>query len=171
MFSLGAPVIIQGMPDLSQQLGISSFGITKATCKRTQQLPTLLGAVASVLVVVYKRMQQLPAMLGATMHRVKDKTHKTLESVCNARTWPQQCWESCATDQTLLRYASAITERRKCWQLLTQKFDKFQILRNNFQQHTTTCSRQLCKRTEHVTSNSVGSCWPTKLRPFAQGFK
>ena len=91
--------------------------------------------VASVLAVVYKRMQQLPAMLGATVHRVKDKTHKTLESVCNARTWPQQCWESCATDQTLLRYASAITERRKCWQLLTQKFDKFQILRNNFQQH------------------------------------
>ena len=131
------------MPELSQQLGISSFGITKATCKQEQQLPTLLGAVASVLVVVYKRMQQLPAMLGATVHRVKDKTHKTLVSVCNARTKPQQCWESCATDQTLLRYASAITERRKCWQLLTQKFDKFQILRNNFQQHTTTCSRQV----------------------------
>ena len=125
--------------------------------------------VASVVAVVYKRMQQLPAMLGATVHRVKDKTHKTLVSVCNARTKPQECWESCATDQTLLRYASAITEQRKCWQLLTQKFDKFQILRNNFQQHTTTCSRQVCKRTEHVTSNSVGSCWSTKLRPFAQG--
>ena len=66
------------MPELSQQLGISSFG------------PILLGAVASVLAVVYKRMQQLPAMLGATVHhRVKDKTQKTLESVCNARTWPQ----------------------------------------------------------------------------------
>ena len=117
--------------------------------------------VASVVAVVYKRMQQLPAMLGATVHRVKDKTHKTLVSVCNARTKPQQCWESCATDQTLLRYALA----------MTQKFDKFQILRNNFQQHTTTCSRQVCKRTQHVTSNSVGSCWPTKLRPFAQGCK
>ena len=79
------------MPELSQQLGISSFGITKATCKWTQQLPTMLEVVASVLAVVYKRMHQLPAMLVATVHRVKDKTHKTLVSVCNARTKPQQC--------------------------------------------------------------------------------
>ena len=29
----------------------------------------------------------------------------------------------------------------------------------------TTCNR-LCKRTQHLTSNSVGSCWPTMLRGF-----
>ena len=27
-----------------------------------------------------------------------------------------------------------------------------------------------CKRTQHVTSNDVGSCWPTTLRPFVWGF-
>ena len=42
---------------------------------------------------------------------------------------------------------------------------------SNFaQQHPTTCNR-VCKQTQHVTSNNVGSFWPTMLRPFAQGFK
>ena len=73
------------------------------------------------------------------------------------------------TDPTLLRYASAITEQKKCWELLAEKFDRFQTLHNNTQQHPTTCNR-VCKRTQHVTSNNVGSCWPTMLRPFARGF-
>ena len=38
------------------------------------------------------------------------------------------------TDPTLLRYASAITEQKKCWELLAEKFDRFQTLRNNTQQ-------------------------------------
>ena len=37
------------------------------------------------------------------------------------------------------------------------------------QQHPTPCNR-VCKQTQHVTSNNVGSCWPTMLRPFARGF-
>ena len=28
----------------------------------------------------------------------------------------------------LLRYASAITEQKKCWELLAEKFDRFQTL-------------------------------------------
>ena len=36
------------------------------------------------------------------------------------------------------------------------------------QQLSTTCNR-VSKRMQHVTSNSVGSCWPTMLHPFAQG--
>jgi len=64
------------------------------------------------------------------------------------------------TDPKLLRYASAITEQKKCWELLAQKFDGFQTLRNNSQQHTTTRNR-VCKRTQHVTSNNV--------EPFARG--
>ena len=36
------------------------FRSFKATCKREQQLPTLLGVVAFVLAVVCKRMRQLP---------------------------------------------------------------------------------------------------------------
>ena len=62
--------------------------------------------------------------------------------------------ELCKTDPTLLRYASTITEQKKCWELLAEKFDRFQPLRNN---------------TQHVTSNNVGSSWPTMLRPFARG--
>ena len=72
------------------------------------------------------------------------------------------------TDPTLLRYASTITEQKKCWELLAEKFDRFQTLRNNTQQHPTTCNK-VCKRKQHVTSNNVGSCWPTMLRPFARG--
>ena len=72
------------------------------------------------------------------------------------------------TDPTLLRYVSAITEQKKCWELLAEKFDRFQTLRNNSQQPPTTCNR-VCKRTQHVTSNAV-NCWPTMLRPFARGF-
>ena len=39
--------------------------------------PTMLGVVASVLVVVCKRMQQLSTMLGPALHRGKNATHKT----------------------------------------------------------------------------------------------
>ena len=35
------------------------------------------------------------------------------------------------TEQTLLRYTSAIVEQKKCWELLAQNFDQFQILGNN----------------------------------------
>ena len=35
----------------------------------------------------------------------------------------------------LLHYPSAITEQKKCWELLAEKFDRFQTARNNTQQH------------------------------------
>ena len=49
------------------------------------------------------------------------------------------------------------------WELLrpfarSKKFDRFQTLSNNSQQHVTACKR-VCKRTQHVTSNNVGGCW------------
>ena len=83
---------------------------------------------------------------------------------------PNNVGRAVQTDPTMLRYDSAITEQKKCWELLAEKFDWFQTLRNNKQQHPTTCNR-MCKRTQQVTSNNVGSCWPTMLRPFARGFK
>ena len=55
-----------------------------------------LAVVTSVLAVLYKRIQQLPTMLGPAVHRGKDTSPKTLEIMCNARAWPQQCWRSCA---------------------------------------------------------------------------
>ena len=66
--------------------------------------PTMLGVVASVLAVVCKRMQQLPTILGPAVHRGKDTTHKTLETMCHARAWPQQCWKSfsCANGSNIV---------------------------------------------------------------------
>ena len=81
---------------------------------------------------------------------------------------PNNVGRAVQTDPTLLRYASAITEQKKCWELLAEKFDRFQTLPNNTQQHITTCNR-VCKRTQHVTSSNVGSCWPIMFRPFARG--
>ena len=52
---------------------------------------------------------------------------------------PNNVGRAVQTDPTLLRYASAITEQKKCWELLAEKFDRFQTLRNNKQQHPTTC--------------------------------
>ena len=68
--------------------------------------------------------------------------------------WPMlaNCWPS--TPKILLRTFA------HSW-----KFDRFQTLLNNSQQYVTTCNRvsRASKRTQHVTSNDVGSCWPTVL--------
>ena len=64
--------------------------------------PTMLGVVASVLAVVCKRMQQLPTMLGLTVHRGKDTTHKSLQTMRNERAWPQQCWRGCAKGSNIV---------------------------------------------------------------------
>ena len=69
---------------------------------------------------------------------------------------PNNVGRAVQTDPTLLRYASAITEQKKCWELLAEKFDPFQTLRNNTQQHPTTGNR-VCKRTQHVSN--IQQCW------------
>ena len=59
-----------------------------------------------------------------------------------------------------MRYASAITEQKKCWdgELLARKFDRFQTVRNNSQQHATNCNNmQHCLQTD-VTRN-IQQCW------------
>ena len=57
-------------------------------------------------------------------------------SVCG----PNNVGRAVQMDLTLLRYASAITEQKKCRDLLAEKFDRFQTLRNNIQQHATWCA-------------------------------
>ena len=47
---------------------------------------------------------------------------------------PNNVGRAVQTDPTLLRYASAITEQKKCWELLAEKFHRFPTLRNNKQQ-------------------------------------
>ena len=80
---------------------------------------------------------------------------------------PNSVGKAVQTDPTLLRYASAITKQQKCWELLAEKFDWFQALHNNTQQHPSTCN-SVCKRTQHVTTDNIGSCWAKMLRPFAR---
>ena len=147
----------------------------RAACKRTQQLPTLFD-------------QQCWELLRTCWQRCVNG--------CNNS---QHCWDlqcivgriqpiillrpcvmsargssnvgrAVQTDPTFLRYTSAITEQKKCWELLAEKSDRFQTLHNNTQQHPTTCKR-VCKRTQHVTSNNVGSSWLTMLRPFARSLR
>ena len=57
---------------------------------------------------------------------------------------PNNVGRAVQMDPTLLRYASTITEQKKCWELLAEKFDRFQTLHNNPQQHATTCNGQQC---------------------------
>ena len=50
-----------------------------------------------------------------------------------------------------------IMEQKKCWQLLAEKFDRFQTLRNNMQQEAqtdTTCNIQQCWE---LLANNVAS--------------
>ena len=73
-----------------------------------------------------KQMEQLSKMLGPAVHCGKDTTHKTLETMGIARAWPQQCsGRTVQTDPTFSRYASAITEQKKCCELLANKVAYF----------------------------------------------
>ena len=127
-----------------------------AACKRTQQLPTLLLQQYWELLRAcwqwwWKRMQQLP-----TMGRIQPI------SLCNpcvmSARGHNNVGRAVQTNPTLLFYASAITEQKKCWELLAEKFDWFQTLRNNTQQHATACA------------NGPNMYHPTMLRPFVRGF-
>ena len=83
----------------------------------------------------------------------------------NERAWPQQFWKSCTNGSNIVRYASVITEQKKCWELLAEKFDRFQTLRNNMQQGVetdATCNIQQCCVRLHAAlypSASVPSNW------------
>ena len=86
--------------------------------------PTMLGVVACVLAVVCKQMQQLPTNwnLQCIVGRIQPI------GLCNPCVMtvrgPYNVGRTVQTDPTLLRYASAITEQRKCWEFLAEKFDR-----------------------------------------------
>ena len=67
------------------------------------------------------------------------------------------------TDPTLLRYAPPITEQKKCWELLAEKFDRFQTSDNNMQQGVqtdATCNIQQCW--ELLVNNVASVCTQPK---------
>ena len=60
---------------------------------------------------------------------------------------PNNVGRAVQTDPTLLRYASTITEQKKCWELFAQKFNPFQTSRYSMQksvQTDATCNTQQC---------------------------
>ena len=103
----------------------------------------MLGVAASVLAVVCKRMQHsqkcwhMQCIVG-WIQPIR---------LCKPRVMhvrgPNNVGRSVQTDLTFLCYVLAITEQKKCYELLAPKFGWFQTLRN------------------------VGSYWSTMLRPFA----
>ena len=72
------------------------------------------------------------------------------------RTWnrsnnsPEQCWELLANN------VASVWTGLKVWPV------------SNFARQLPTTRNRVCKKTQHVTSNIVGICWPTMLRLFAR---
>ena len=97
---------------------------TDATTSNTVA-PTMLGVVACVLAVVCKRMQQLPTMLDLQCIVGRMQPMSLFKPCIMSVPGPNNVGRAVQTDPTLLRYASAIKEQKKCWELLAEKFDRF----------------------------------------------
>ena len=73
--------------------------------------------------------------------RGKDTTHETFLNTL-VLSWrvrrPNNVGRAVQTDPTLLRYASTITEQKKCWELFAQKFNPFQTSRYSMQKSVQT---------------------------------
>ena len=136
---------------------------SKAAYKREQQLPTLLHQQCWELLRICwqwsangcnnnsQQVWDLQCIVG----RIQPI------SLCNPCVMsvrgPNNVGRAVQTDPTLLRYASAITEQKKCWELLAETFDQFQTLRNNMQQVVetdATCNIQQCWE---LLANNVAS--------------
>ena len=74
----------------------------------------------------------------------------------NRRNNSQHCWP------TMLGVVASVFTQLKVWPV-SNFAQQLPTTRNNMQQGV--------QRTQHVTSNNVGSCWPTLLLPFARGFR
>ena len=148
---------MQRTPQLPTWLGVVA-SVLAVVCEQMQQLLTTRKGACK------RRTQQLPTLLRQHCWELLHPCWQWCANGCNNS---QQCWDlqcivgrtqpislckpcvmsvrgpnnvgrAVQTDPTLLRYASAITEQKKCWELLAEKFDRFQTLRNNTQQHPTT---------------------------------
>jgi len=97
-------------------------------------------------------MQQLPTMLGPAVHCGKDTTHKTLETMCNARAWPRQTMleELCKRIQHCCSTVQRSRNKRNvgsCWLKRLTGFKLCATTPNNMQQGVqtdATCNIQQC---------------------------
>ena len=74
-------------------------------------------------------------------------TEETLRRIQrhDALVWPQQFWKSSANGSNIV----LITEQKKCWELLAQKFDQFQTSCSSSEKHAITYNS--------VEANSTGN--------------
>ena len=64
---------------------------------------------------------------------------------------PNNVGRALQTNPTLLCYASTITEQKKCWELLVEKFDWFQTL--------ATTSNNMQKGVQTEATFNIQQCW------------
>ena len=82
------------------------------------------------------------------------------DATCNI----QQCWQLWSA--MLRPFARSLTTPNNTHQRTCNRVCK---LTQRVRLHANGLNNTVCKRTQHVTSNNVGSCWSTMLRPFARG--
>ena len=116
-------------------------------------------------------------MLGPAVHRGKDTTHKTLQTMCNERAWPQQFWKSCANRSNIvaLRFGDHGTKQMlgvvgwKVWPV-SNSVQQLPTTSNNMQQGVqtdATCHIQQCW--ELLVDNDASVC--TGLKTHLTGHK
>ena len=101
--------------------------------------PIMLGVVARVLAVLCKRCNNSQQCWDLQCIVGRIQSISLCKPCVMSVRGPNNVGRTVQTYPTLLRYASAITEQKKCWEL-AEKFDRYQTLRNNIQQHVTGCA-------------------------------
>ena len=113
---------------------MSSYVQTDATTP-SMVGPANLGAIASVLAVVCKcacnnSEQRWPITRVGLSRGVVALLSPRRPCVMYVR-GPSNVEKAAKMAPTLLCYFAVITEQKKCWEFLVQKFDRFETLRNN----------------------------------------
>ena len=115
-------------------------------------------SVASVLAVVCKRMQELTTMLGPAVHPGKDTTHKTLETMFNARVGPNSVGRAVHKGPTLLRQTLAFTEQKNVGSCLLKRLTCFRLRATTPNSNSTTYSN-MQQGVQTDATHSIQQCY------------
>ena len=135
------------------------------TMNRWQEQKKNLWELNSFRILGSVQTQQLPTLLRQQCWKLLRACWQWCANGCNNS---QQCWylgriqpiSLCKRCVMSVRGPNIVGRVGSCWLKSLSGFKLCATTRN-----------RVCKRTQHVTSNNVGSCWPTMLRPFARCFK
>ena len=129
----------------------------KAMCKQTQQLPNI---VAPTMLCTFWQWcangcnnSQQCWDLQCIVERIQPI--RLCKPCVMCVRGPNNVGRAVQTDPTLLRYTLVITEQKKCWELLAEKFDQFQTLRNNMQQSVQTDATWNIQQYWELLANNV----------------